>query len=339
MLVSVSISEIAVLSGKSSKTLVRWCKKGFVRGARRSKGGHWRVRVSILENDKLRAKALARRSNDYQSEIAGIVLEKAIAALRPPKGFDRARKPSAEALAPFYTEIEALLPFRITRPGIAEKVAAVREFAEVIGEPDTDLKGQRLAVARRQGLLVFKRAPDNEPLPEVYAKASRAAVYDAEGAALRSAITNLMRESKRVSVNSVCARLGWSRATIYRQGKHAEISAIIESVEESSRKAAGEEALKLAGVAQSPTIGKARKTVSRLPEKKGGLLVTFAEPIQKESSGGFVQHVPAINAKPLQRRIGAALRCQECGDSFRGLEPDERGRILCEECRIELDAL
>lgn len=227
MLVSVSIREVAILAQKNQRTIRRWCQMGFVSGAWCSPGGHWRLRVSILKADRARARALARRSKDYAGEIAGLVMAKAVAALRPPAGFDRGKPPTAEAFKAADVEAAADLAragYRAFPVAVAERVAAVGEFAESRGGAANSLL-QQLPAIRRAGWWLAFSAGDGELSPAHDAAIAGVQHGKPLFVAAYGAARLLLANDSRCSVAAVCRKLGLSRASVYRRGQIADVKA------------------------------------------------------------------------------------------------------------------
>lgn len=55
-----TLSKAAPLFFKDARTLRRWCEKGLVPGAYRTKGGHWRIRAKSPQSIKPRVNGFAR---------------------------------------------------------------------------------------------------------------------------------------------------------------------------------------------------------------------------------------------------------------------------------------
>jgi hypothetical protein len=284
MLVSVSMGEIARLAGKNPKTIRRWCKLGFVGGpgarALCSPGGHWRVRVSILKADRERARTLARRSGDFAAEVAGIVFEKALSALRPPRGFARGKSPSRGVMAAAAAEADSELKragfvwFPVT---VAERVAAVAEFAASRdGEPN-QMRDKLPAIRRLGGWLAPRAAGE-------LTYAHDAAIVGVEAGkpffvAAYGAARLMLADGERVSLAAVCRRFGLPRASVYRRGQNADIQRGIAQAqieEKASRRSDSWEAQVLYA-----DCGREVKTTHKDPEER-----FFARPRRRKSRRG-----------------------------------------------------
>ena len=221
-----SLPEVAAIARKSSRTIRRWCQLGFVKGARCSRGGHWKVRVFITDSDKWLASKRARENGtDYDAELQDRGREKLWDAVCPPKDFERgkgiapAREWSTaykvrkngplESVDVFTGEPIVLLPLKR-----AWEIAAAFEWTESIGI------GRGLApVMDRIQRLGYLPLP-KECLSYKLQKETQVALDHAGHKTLfmgfYGAARNSLQATGKSSVTAVCRKLGVSRATAYR---------------------------------------------------------------------------------------------------------------------------
>ena len=206
---------------------------GFVKGARCSRGGHWKVRVFITATDKWVAEKRSRASGaDYDSELMDRVREKLWDAVRTPLGFERgkgvapAREWSVsyqirkngpiETIDPIDQEPVVLLPLKR-----AWEIAAAFEWAESVGV------GRGLAPVmdriKRLGYLPLPK----ECLSYKLQKETEIALDNAGHKTLfmgfYGAARNTLQATGKCSVAAVCRKLGVSRATAYRHDAAAAV--------------------------------------------------------------------------------------------------------------------
>jgi hypothetical protein len=87
MIATLPLPEVAKIARKSSRTIRRWCQAGLIKGARCSRGGHWKVRVFIGKKDReiirRRARQAGGSQDDLDRETWGRVQEKVWDAVKP----------------------------------------------------------------------------------------------------------------------------------------------------------------------------------------------------------------------------------------------------------------
>ena len=225
------MAEMASVVSKNARTMRRWCKMGFVKGARCSAGGHWKVRVMLGKKDLQLISARARDDGGgkekWAAEFAHRVLEKAFDAVRPPRGFERGKgmRPwrewtaayqvrkngPLEAFDPFSGEPIVLLPLKQ-----AWEYVAAFEWADSVGAGAS--MSMVVPKMQRAGFLPFpKECLSYKWKPEVQTALDHAG-HKTLFMGFYGAARNTLQASGKCSVAAVCRKLGVSRATAYRHG-------------------------------------------------------------------------------------------------------------------------
>lgn len=223
------MAQMASVVRKNARTIRRWCQLGFVKGARCSSGGHWKVRVVLGQKDlqliSKRAQAIGDGKEKWASEFAHRVLEKAFDAARPPSNFERKKgsRPWSEWTMRYMTRkngpIETIYPLTGEKITILplkkawERVAAF-EWAESVGAGHTLApmveKIKRLGyMPVPQECLEYKM---NDDLQYALGLAGHKTLFMGFYGAAR----NTLQATGKCSVAAVCRKLGVSRATAYR---------------------------------------------------------------------------------------------------------------------------
>ena len=224
--------QIASIIGKNARTIRRWCQLGFVKGARRSRGGHWSVRVGLGTKDQrmisLRALQAGGGEENWRGEFAHRVMEKALDAVRPPQGFERCKGGAPwlkndvaymvrkngplETIDPLTGEPMILLPLKR-----AWEIAAAFEWAESAGGAGQSL-APVLEKIKRLGFMPVPKECLSYPMkPEVQTALDHAG-HKTLFMGFYGAARNTLQASGKCSVAAVCRKLGVSRATAYRHG-------------------------------------------------------------------------------------------------------------------------
>lgn len=229
MFISLPLPAIAEIAGKSSRTIRRWCQLGFVKGARCSRGGHWKVRVFITEKDKYIARKRARAGgSSFEAELRDRVAEKVWEAVKPsriPSGFERHKKTPKPTKAEKVAEAAALYslvsekhdgePVELATREKAEELFAASELAEAMGVGASLYP--IMEKVREIGFMPISKECFTYLLHPRYASAFLAAGRDPIKTAFYGAALNLLKNGNPCSVAAICRRVGVSRATAYRK--------------------------------------------------------------------------------------------------------------------------
>jgi hypothetical protein len=226
------LPEVAKIARKSARTIRRWCQLGLIKGARCSRGGHWKVRVCLSGKDEMDIRTRARKAGgapeDFDRELWGrtqervwdLVAPASINRIKP--GFERHKpspKPTKEEvvqdqqqlLTIFLGEDVELVPVEK-----AWQTAAAFEWAESFGHGKSLLP--IMEKVRRIGFMPVPRECFNYKMKPEVQTALDAAPHKPMFMAFYGAALNLLQSTGRCSVSKVCKRLGVPRATAYRHG-------------------------------------------------------------------------------------------------------------------------
>lgn len=230
------LPEVAKIARKSPRTIRRWCQLGLIKGARCSKGGHWKVRVCLSGKDEEEIRARARRAGgsqeDFDRELWHQTQEKVWDIVAPSRlnrikpGFERHKKPPQpskkerivdRALATsWFSEKYLGEPVELATMEKAEELFAASEWAE---SQDIGVSlGPIMGKTRDWGFMPIPKVCFTYLLHPSYEAAFVAAGRDHLRTAFYAATLNLMKTGKPCSVEDVCRRVGISRATAYRKG-------------------------------------------------------------------------------------------------------------------------
>jgi predicted site-specific integrase-resolvase len=271
------LTEVAKIARKSTRTIRRWCQKGFIQGARCSRGGHWSVRVFLSGKDEQIAKRRARQAGgsreDLERELWIRTQERVwdiVAPSRIPSGFERHKKipkPTEEEvtegrrqfLSLFLGEEVELVPVKN-----AWETAAAFEWAESFGHGKSLLPV--MEKVKRIGFMPVPRECFDYPMKPEVQTALEAAPHKPMFMAFYGAALNLLQSTGRCSVSKVCRKLGVSRATAYRHGlADAVNTARRESGRDLTKTAMPDDASE--SERRAWESGRAKNTVHRDPEK------------------------------------------------------------------------
>lgn len=232
MIATLPLPEVAKIAHKSSRTIRRWCQAGFIKGARCSRGGHWKVRVFIGKKDREIIRRRARQGggsqDDLDRETWQRVQEKVWEAARPsalPTGFERHKKipkatkaeklAEAAALYSFFSEKHEGEPVELATREKAEELFAASELAEAMGVGASLYPAMKKV--REIGFMPIPKECFTYLLHPRYQSAFLAAGRDPIKTAFYGAALNLLKSGKPCSVAAICRRVGVSRATAYRK--------------------------------------------------------------------------------------------------------------------------
>jgi len=274
------LNAVAKVARKSPRTIRRWCQKGFIKGARCSRGGHWSVRVFLTEKDERIAERRAREAGgsrkDWERELWIRTQERIweiVAPSRIPSGFERHKKiqkPTEEELMEGRREFLSLFVGHEVEMVPVEKAweaAAAFEWAESFGHGKSLLPV--MEKVKRLGFMPVPRECFDYPMRKEVQTALDAAPHNPMFMAFYGAALNLLQSTGRCSVSHVCRKLGVSRATAYRHGLADAVDrARRESGRELKKNSLPEEASE--SQRREWGSGRAKNTIHRDPEKMVG---------------------------------------------------------------------
>lgn len=233
---TLSLPEVAKIARKSARTIRRWCLLGLIKGARCSKGGHWKVRVCISGKDEMTIRARARRAGgrkeDLDRELWDRIQEKVWDLVAPSRinqimpNFERHKRipqPTRKEriaeralAASWFSEKYLGEPVELATLEKAEELFAASEWAESqdIGASLGPIMGK----IREWGYMPIPKVCFTYVLHPMYQTAFDVAGRDHLKTAMYGAALNVLKSGEACSVLDVCRRVGISRATAYRKG-------------------------------------------------------------------------------------------------------------------------
>jgi len=188
---SVSLLEVAKSLGKNPRTIRRWCERGFVPGAYRTKGRHWRIR-------KLTMKTLA-------------IIQERVAS------FARRRSPQPEYLREIYNNITASL--MLGKGGTIKETLLPHEL--VLAAHGLTFKTIFTEHLPEELHTLIFDTPLSEAISPEIIKGSQQKVAMLHVAA--RAILSRSPSGKGLTAKLLAEELNFSRATLYRRYETSEI--------------------------------------------------------------------------------------------------------------------
>ncbi len=281
------LPEVAKIARKSPRTIRRWCQLGLIKGARCSRGGHWKVRICISGKDEMdirtRARKAGGRPEDFERElwdrtqerVWDLVAPASINRIKP--GFERHKKipqpirkeriANAALATSWFSEKYLREPVELATMEKAEELFAASEWAE---SQDIGVSlGPIMGKIREWGFMPIPKVCFTYVLDPSYQTAFEAAGRDHLRTAMYGAALNVLKSGKACSVQDVCRRIGISRATAYRKGVSQMVTLARNESGRDFKKSASPPSASADDLRKWNSVGQ-KNTVHRDPKKRAG---------------------------------------------------------------------